>query len=386
MHTICGLFRNDTEEPEYVQNGFPRYFAEELQERGGAGAPKDLGQAVVLPMYPREFQSLSDDLVSRESNLSVYRSTVVTGATATSNGWRISIQADRQKKTDVPNRFTGDVLLDTTGDAAVAEMAGAETMTASTGDLQLPSYIVKISGVPPDLLEGFEKLTIQHHIAKGIRKGDLPEACKSVLLRPAREEGTGFMTINLPRKNNYQYDPLDEEQLNRVEQEARDRAQTIVSYLRRNSEKFSDLEVKSYPDRLGVRETRRVSGKKVVDRDHVLEGRSDPEGVALSAWPIELWQNYESPELIFPGGPCEIPLGALVSRTFDSLGTAGRCVSATHKALGSLRVIGTSMAMGEAIGLAGALSDPDGGLSSVSVDRITSLKIKNTNPGKSLSC
>ena len=54
--------------------------------------------------------------------------------------------------------------------------------------------------------------------------------------------------------------------------------------------------------------------------------------------------------------PCSIPLGALVSRSHPRLGMAGRCLSASHEALGALRVIGSALATGEAVGIAAALA------------------------------
>lgn len=55
-------------------------------------------------------------------------------------------------------------------------------------------------------------------------------------------------------------------------------------------------------------------------------------------------------------GPYLIPLRILQSRDIDNLGMAGRCVSSSKAALGTLRVMQTCAVMGEAIGTAAAVA------------------------------
>jgi hypothetical protein len=114
--------------------------------------------------------------------------------------------------------------------------------------------------------------------------------------------------------------------------------------------------VADWPARVGIRETRRVQGRVVLAREDVLEGRRSDDEVALSGWPIELWEDHRRARFEHPAAPCSVPLGALVSRSHPALGAAGRCLSATHEAHGALRVIGTALATGEAIGVAAALA------------------------------
>ena len=52
----------------------------------------------------------------------------------------------------------------------------------------------------------------------------------------------------------------------------------------------------------------------------------------------------------------QIPYRALVPERVDNLLVAGRCISADHVALGSLRIMVTCMVMGEAAGAAAILS------------------------------
>ncbi|HEX2949588.1 MAG TPA: FAD-dependent oxidoreductase, partial [Armatimonadota bacterium] len=61
-----------------------------------------------------------------------------------------------------------------------------------------------------------------------------------------------------------------------------------------------------------------------------------------------------------PGFRYQIPYRILVPRDVDNLLTAGRCVSVTHLALGSIRVMAQCMVTGQAAGVAAARSLQEG--------------------------
>jgi hypothetical protein len=180
-----------------------------------------------------------------------------------------------------------------------------------------------------------------------------------VLVRPLgapSAAGEAFLQLNVPRPEDAPYDPLDDAQREALEAGARDAVRAVLAFLRETRPEFARAGVSSWPRRLGVRESRRARGELTVTRDDVLAGRRRDDEVALSSWPIELWRDHRRARFEHATGPCSVPLGALVCAGAPRLGVAGRCLSADHEALGALRVLGTALATGEAIGAAAALA------------------------------
>ena len=247
-------------------------------------------------------------------------------------------------------------VVDATGDAAVASLGGAETLEEPGDALQFPSYIFRMRGVDTREIEGFGRMRLTHAVAGAARSGDLPPGCESVLVRRALAPGCVYITLNVPKPADAPYDPLDDACREALEKRAGDHARALERFLRDTRPAFAGAEIDALPRRIGVRETRRVRGREVVSEQDVLSGRRRDDEVALSTWPIELWHDHRRARFAYPEGPCSIPLGALASASHPRLGVAGRCVSASHEALGALRVIGTALAMGEAIGTASALA------------------------------
>ncbi|MEN8161690.1 MAG: FAD-dependent oxidoreductase [Myxococcota bacterium] len=368
VHTICGLYLGDRDRPIAVHAGLPARLADALGRAGGAGEAESAGRVFYLPIRPPVFAGLVQALCEQTPGLLLRPSTTLVGARLAESPGQPSILA-----LEGPGEACAetDVVVDTSGDAAAVALGGAATeMTAAEG-LQRPSFIVHLDGVAEDGLRGFARLQLTAGVARAARHGELPADCESILLRPEGRAGSAYATLTLAASGGRPYSPLDPAYLEALGARAREQAAAVVDFLRRTRPGFAQVRVADWPSRVGVRETRRVVGRVVMDRDDVLAGKRRDDEVALSAWPIELWDDHRRPRFEHPEGPCSIPLGALVSRDHPRLGTAGRCLSATHEAHGALRVIGTALATGEAIGVAAALAADAGiALSDVEAARV----------------
>jgi hypothetical protein len=112
---------------------------------------------------------------------------------------------------------------------------------------------------------------------------------------------------------------------------------------------------------LGLRESRRIEGEVTLTEGDLMARRPWDDAICYGSFYIDIHnpsgpgmsdQTYR-PE---PGFRYQIPYRVMTPRGIDNLLVAGRCISTTHVALGSIRVMITCMALGEAAGTAAALS------------------------------
>ena len=211
-------------------------------------------------------------------------------------------------------------------------------------------------------LDDDARLRLARRIVQAVRDGRLPDSALGTHFRASPQPGEAFVTIDL--SGGPDFDPLDAASLSKLETEGRELADGIVGLLR-EADDFSRTYVAAWPARAGVRESRRVLGRYRLETADIERGAAFDDAVAFSAWPMEIRENAQGPKLRFPTGesPCGVPLRSLRAPADDALFIAGRCISSSHEAQASLRVIGTCLATGEAAGLAAALkaleTDPD---------------------------
>ena len=120
----------------------------------------------------------------------------------------------------------------------------------------------------------------------------------------------------------------------------------------------------------GIRESRRIIGEHILKQDEIVKNKEFFDRVTHGGWfidvhtmggilarnkpPENLCGNYDYSRSLTIR-PYSIPFGSLFSRDIKNLFMAGRDISVTHVALGTVRVMLTCAAMGEVVGTASAL-------------------------------
>ncbi|MCX6992904.1 MAG: FAD-dependent oxidoreductase [Kiritimatiellaeota bacterium] len=110
---------------------------------------------------------------------------------------------------------------------------------------------------------------------------------------------------------------------------------------------------------IGVRETRHILGDYVMNIEDMYHQKKFEDCIGFGSHPIDTHPRPEwlkDPETAYPPHwYFQIPFRSLTTRGKTNLLTAGRCISATHEAAGSIRVTVECMITGEAAGTAAAL-------------------------------
>lgn len=260
--------------------------------------------------------------------------------------------------------FTGKVVIDCTGDGDVAARAGAAYEYGRPGD-------GKVQPVTLELLVGnvdAARVDYDHHklliprIAAARKAGtwNIPTdqifSWGRVLKRDApNDPGRSFFFINAT--NAVDCDATDAESLSAAEVQTRGQVESMLRFLRENAPGFEHCYLDRAAAQIGIRETRRVTGDYTLTRDDVLKSRHFADGVVPGCNSIDVHDvagRTFAHEFVERGTHYQIPYRCFLPKGIDGLLVAGRCLSADHYALGSVRVMIVTMPMGNAVGIAAA--------------------------------
>ena len=346
VHTFCGLY-SPGDSPVLAHPGVPSEVARGLIADGVAQHPLRLGRVHVLPHHPALLAVWYDRLCAGTPHLDVRLHTEVIGASLES-GRLAQIQTICR---GVRAQITAHTFVDASGDAVLAEYGQHPWSMTPQHELQRPAYIAAVQGVNSSVLQNDGPIALAGRIAQAVSAGKLPQECLGAHFRASQHAGEVFITLDLAGGDHY--DPLSSENLTAIEIDGRKTIMALLSHL----PDFSRAFVSAWPARAGIRESRSWRGLYELTEEDILTSATFDDGVAAATWPLELRETTKGPRLMHPYEPkaADIPLRSLRAASLSNVFIAGRCISASHRAQASIRVMGTALATGQAAGVAAAL-------------------------------
>jgi hypothetical protein len=201
---------------------------------------------------------------------------------------------------------------------------------------------------------------------------DMREAAKNGELPPFQPAfGMGHIRNRcIPNMCPVAGNPLDEEELTGLTIRGRRQVFAYWDWLRQRLPGLDNMAVEQTGVSLGIRESRRIRGRKTLSREMVLAAQKQPDAVGHGFWMIDIhdpqgsgyttWNDRGSHNMLPAGQSYHIPLGMCLNPQIPNLAVAGRCASSTHEAHSSVRLQSHVMVMGQGAGTAAALALAEG--------------------------
>ncbi|MFA5688676.1 MAG: FAD-dependent oxidoreductase [Kiritimatiellales bacterium] len=328
-----------------------------------SGISEELERLRVAREYPQLSRPFAE-AAAAETNLTVFLNTHVYNAIM--DGSRIAGVKAVDTLTGEESLFYGHTFVDTTGDGWLGYYAGADYRV---GREARSEYDESLAPETADNITMSGCLMGDMKLGYGYEQRDTPQtytAPEWAHKMPADFE-TG-RTIKHARGQWWLEYPNDIDDIWNAEL-ARDELLRIVfgywDYIKNDWSRKNisrKLELTYVPITNAKRETRRLMGDYVLTQHDAVSARRFPDTIGHAGWSLDV----HHPAGVFSGkeGPFDfdvlvpqnnIPFRALYSRNIDNLLFAGRCMSVTHVALGTVRVEGTCAVTGQAAGTAAAM-------------------------------
>jgi len=273
------------------------------------------------------------------------------------------------------------VVIDASGDGVIASRAGARWFMRQKRDLQPMTLIFRMGKVDwqvfrrfildhPDVVpsgkwvdyyrekcpKSFTVFGFQKQVESGRLEGllppssELPQHQLIINMLPTGEAAINFATVG-------GYDPVNVSDLTAAEMKARKLVFAIATWLQKTIPGFEAAYVSYTHGTIGIRESRRIVGDYVLTESDVLNGKRFEDGVVLCGCGMDVHTPDGSPQPLKDRVSFEafhIPLRCLLPKGLEGLIVAGRCISTTYLANGSIREMAVCMSIGQAAGTTAA--------------------------------
>ena len=300
------------------------------------------------------------DVIAAEPNISLFAGYTVVNAEM-KDGKIVAVTAVEATNQNLI-RISGNLFSDCTGDANLAVMAGAATMMGREARSEFGETLA------PEKADDFTMgVSIEWYCEDWNTPCSFPDSVDWGL---KLDEDT---VEPVHRANWYWEVGMRDDQIADAEK-IRDYgmyvAYSTFSYCKNRLAKKEDWECThlTWVSHVsGKRESRRIVGDLILREQDLTRPIPYEDGTCTTTWRIDQHYPMEKNSADYPGeewlsygklmpiDPYAIPYRCLYSRDVPNLYMAGRDISVTHVALGSVRVMRTCAMMGEVVGMAAAV-------------------------------
>ncbi|MDP8266433.1 MAG: FAD-dependent oxidoreductase [Candidatus Aceula meridiana] len=336
MHkAVCGLYANNQKGPcdvnDTLNKGISQELVHFLESKYNITETKRIGKVFVLPLPDNSLASFLTTLLDSQKNAISSLNTEIYAIDKKGN----QLSSLKAKKSGESISIEFKIVIDCSGDSVVSRLAGIPFLTVDKEKQQLCGYIakvVKIEGGDESLM-----IKVPYWADKFVALEGAPDFLKYTTYIQGDTLEEGYLKMNIPHSSRN----LKEEYLTKI-------FQFITGHL----QEMKNAQIEKTSEEVFARDSSGTAGEYVLTEEDVLGARKFDDGVIRGAWPIEQWLEEKGTcyKYVKENDYYEIPKRCLKSKTISNLISSGKCISASHEAVGSIRVMGTCMSLGEASG------------------------------------
>jgi len=283
-------------------------------------------------------------------------------------------------------KIEAEIVIDCSGDGDVAARGGVPWEKGRTKDglVQAPTLVFRIGGVNrAKLIAGCRDRSLNYrewiHPHPEIWDRFTPQLDNlstfifggfAGLIEKAREAGefdlpqSRVVGVKVHREDEFcavmtrvlGLDPTDAENLSNAYALVYEQIPVLLKFFRNWVPGFEDSHLREIAPILGIRESRRIVGDYVMMAEDVMAGQRFDDGVSMGGYHIDIHRPAGTWVESYNVKTYNVPLRSLIASDVENLMMAGKCISATHEAIASTRVIPICMGQGQGAGTAAALA------------------------------